>query len=77
MKNYVVVSFRVYDKNYKKIMACKLFIEEKDLKNVLDYIDGSDNRIVIYDSINVYRGKEFIKEMIKKVEKDVEELELF
>ena len=77
MKSYAIISFRLYNTEYQKIMSCKMILEEKDLRDVIEFLDSSDKRILVYDDIKIYSGKELINQMVKKVKNDIDQEMLF
>jgi hypothetical protein len=72
MKNYCLVKFRVFDKGYKKLMNCKIVVLQEDLTKILSFLE-SNNRIVVYDEIKEFRGKNEIVEMLRQIKNDIED----
>jgi len=75
-KKYALVKIRIFDKNQVKKMNCRFIILEDDLEKIMSFIESS-NRIVIYDSVEVFYGNNFIQDLLRKIKRDLEQEMLF
>ena len=76
-RKYALVKLRIFDKSIKvKKMNCRLIVLEDDLEKIMSFIEGS-NRIVIYDSVEVFYSNDFIQDLLRKIKRDLEQEMLF
>jgi len=68
-----IIKFRVFDRDFKRIMRCKLIVEESDLNNMLRFIESSNNRIIIFDEIRVVDGDLTVQEILKRIKRELDD----
>jgi len=75
MKDYCLLKFRVFDRDYKKLMSCKMIVFKENLSRILVFLNSND-RIVIYDEIREAEEDDLIRRMLLKVKDNLQD-ELF
>ena len=72
MKSYNLIKFRVFNKEYKKIMSCRMLILNEDLTKIIEFLVSND-RIIVFDEIKEFKGRNEILEMLRKIKNEIED----
>ena len=70
---FAVLKFRVFNKDFHRVMKCKLIVEEPDLDNMIRFIESSKDRIIIFDEVRIFEGRDMVGDMLRRIRKELED----
>jgi len=70
---FAVLKFRVFNKDFHRIMKCKLILDEADLENMINFLESSKDRIIVLDEVQTFEGRDMLCDMLRRIRKELED----